>query len=261
MSEGPAAGRSIDLNSDVGERPKALRDGSEEALLRVVTSASVACGGHAGDSETMAATVSLAVRLGVAVGAHPGYPDRAGFGRSSLGMSHPEIEASVHEQVAALAAVAAWARGEVRHVKAHGALYNDAARDAGIAAALARGVGRWSRQVVLVGLAGSTMLEVFARHGFAVAAEGFADRAYEADGSLRSRSLAGALIVDPGKAAEQAVRIACEDSVTAVDGRKLRVRAQTLCVHSDTPGAARIASAVRQALGERGVRVERLHVG
>jgi UPF0271 protein len=260
MSEEPQARRSIDLNSDVGERPKALRDGSEEALLRVVTSANIACGGHAGDPETMAATVSLAARLGVAVGAHPGYPDRAGFGRSALGMSHAEIEDSVYGQVKSLAAVADWARCELRHVKAHGALYNDAARDPGVAAAIARGVARWGRKVVMIGLAGSTMLEVFARHGFTAVGEAFADRSYEADGSLRSRALPGALITDPVKAAEQAVRIVCDGVVGAFDGHELPVRARTLCVHSDTPDAAGIASAVRQALAARGVRVEPLHM-
>jgi UPF0271 protein len=249
-------GLSMDLNADVGERPKALRDGSEEALLRVVTSANVACGAHAGDPETMAATLSLAVRLGVAAGAHPGYPDRAGFGRSSLGMSHAEIETSVFEQVRALAALAAWAKCELHHVKAHGALYNDAARDRGVAAAVARGVARWSRRVALVGLAGSVMVEVFAEHGFPAVGEGFADRAYEADGALRPRSLAGALITDPAAAARQAVRIAREGRADAFGGGEVRVRARTICVHSDTPDAAAIASAVRVALTDSGVRVQ-----
>jgi 5-oxoprolinase (ATP-hydrolysing) subunit A len=258
MSEHAEPSRAMDLNADVGERPRALRDGSEEALLQVVTSANVACGGHAGDAETMAATLSLAVRLGVAAGAHPGYPDRAGFGRASLGMGPGEIEASVFEQVHALAEVAAWAGCTLGHVKPHGALYNDAARDPAVAAAIARGVARWSRDVVLVGLAGSAMLRVFASHGFAVAAEGFADRAYERDGSLRARTLPGAVIAVPGRAAAQALRIAREGVATGFDGRDVPVRARTLCVHSDTPGAAGIASAVRDALVGAGIRVEPL---
>ncbi len=245
----------IDINADVGERPKALRDGSEEALLQVVTSANVACGAHAGDPETMAATLALAARLGVAAGAHPGYPDRAGFGRASLGMSHAEIEASVYEQLCTLARVAEWARCRLGHVKPHGALYNDAARDRGLAAVIARAVARWDRSVVLVGRAGSPMLEVFRAHGFATAAEAFADRVYEPDGSLRSRSLPGSLIEDPARAAAQALRIASEGRVTASDGSDVRVRARTLCVHSDTPGAVQIAESVRRSLEGQGFRV------
>jgi UPF0271 protein len=255
MSELAAVPSVMDLNADVGERAKALSDGSEEALLRLVTSANVACGGHAGDAETMAATLALTKRLGVAAGAHPSYPDRAGFGRNSMGMSPAEIENVVFEQLHTLAGVARWAGCELCHVKAHGALYNDAAHDRGIAAAIARGVARWSREVVLVGLAGSVMVEVFAAHGFRTAAEAFADRAYEPDGTLRSRKLPGALITDPAQAAEQAVRIAQEGLVAAFDRRDVTVRARTLCVHSDTPDAARIAAAVREALVVLGVRL------
>jgi len=258
MTERAAVGSSIDLNADVGERPEALRDGSEEALLRIVTSANVACGGHAGDAATMAATLAIAVRLGVAAGAHPGYPDRAGFGRASLGMTPADIEVTVFEQVRALAVFAAATGCELRHVKPHGALYNDAARDRAIAAAIARGVARFSRGVALVGLAGSAMLEVFTDEGFAAVGEGFADRAYEADGSLRSRALPGALITDPERAAAQALAIARDGRVTAFDGRSVAVRAGTLCVHSDTPDAATIAATVRETLAAHGVRVESL---
>lgn len=255
MSEAPFV---IDLNADVGERPEALSDGSEEALLRVVTSANVACGAHAGDEATMAAVVALAARLGVAAGAHPGYPDRAGFGRDSLGMTPAAIEDSVFKQVRRLAESAAPAGCRVVHVKPHGALYNDAARDPEIAAAVARGVSRWSTGVVLVGLAGSAMLDVFREHGFDVAPEAFADRVYEGDGTLRSRRLADPLITDPARAASQAVRIARDGVVRAADGSEVRVRARTICVHGDTPGAAAIAAAVRDALRAAGVRLAAL---
>jgi UPF0271 protein len=248
----------IDLNADVGERPKALADGTEEALLRLVTSANVACGGHAGDPETMAATLALTKRLGVAAGAHPSYPDRAGFGRDSMGMSTAEIERTVFDQVHTVAGVAHWTGVELRHVKAHGALYNDAARDRGIAAALARGVARWSREVVLVGLAGSVMLEVFKAHGFQTAAEAFADRAYEADGTLRSRKHFDAMLTNPARAAAQAVGIVCDGMVTAFDGRAIPISARTICVHGDTPGAPTIAAAVKAALLARGVRLRPL---
>jgi UPF0271 protein len=255
MSERSAVPSVMDLNADVGERARASADGSEEELLRLVTSANVACGGHAGDAETMAATLTLTKRLGVAAGAHPSYPDRAGFGRDSMGMSPAEIENAVFGQVQTLAGVARWVGCDLCHVKAHGALYNDAARDRGVAAAIARGVARWSRDVVLVGLAGSVMVEVFAAHGFRTAAEAFVDRAYEADGTLRSRKLPGALITDPMRAAEQAVRIAQEGLAAVLDRRDVTVRARTLCVHSDTPDAAKIAAAVREALIVLGVRI------
>jgi UPF0271 protein len=229
----------IDLNSDMGE----LEDASiEEALMEVVTSANVACGGHAGDEASMRRTVEAARRRGVAVGAHPGYPDRANFGRIELATPPEEIERFVYEQVRALAVIA----GELTHVKPHGALYNAAARKIEVARAIARGAARWSRDTVLVGLAGSAMLDAWREMGMAVAAEAFADRRYEPDGSLRSRRFADALIMDEAEAAAQAARLAGEG------------RAQTLCVHSDTPGSARIAAAVAAALRAAGFQVQRL---
>jgi UPF0271 protein len=245
----------IDLNADVGERSEALADGSEELLLRVVTSANIACGAHAGDEHTMAATLALAARLGVAAGAHPGYPDRAGFGRDSLGMTPAAIEDSVFKQVLSLAKAARQAGCPLVHVKPHGALYHDAARDREVAAAIARGVSRWSSKVVLIGLAGSSMLDVFREHGFGAAGEAFADRAYEADGTLRSRRLPDALITDPAMAAAQAVGIVRDGTVTAFDGWAVPIRARTICVHGDTPGAAEVAAAVKAALLACGVRL------
>ena len=240
--------RSIDLNADLGEVPEALADGREEALLRVVTSANVACGGHAGDLGTVAEVLVLARRLGVSVGAHPGYPDRAGFGRTSMKMTSEEIERMVFEQVERLAGVAGRVGCSVSHVKPHGALYNDAARDKVVAAAVARGVRRWNRAVVLVGLAGSVALEVYASEGLRAVAECFADRAYEADGALRSRELPGALITDPERAGAQAVSIALRGCVTAWGGELVPVRADTICIHGDNPAAVAVARAVRGAL-------------
>jgi len=218
------------LNTDVGERPEALADGSEEALLGAVDWANIACGGHAGDERSMRDVAALCHRLGVQAGAHPGYPDRERFGREELHLPADAIALFVFEQVRALARSA----GEVRHIKPHGALYNTAARDATVAAAIAEGAARWSREVTLVGLAGSRMIEVWRNEGFAAAEEAFADRRYEPDGSLRSRRFPDALITDPSEAAAQAVRLAGA--------------ADTLCVHSDTPGALEIARAVRAAL-------------
>jgi len=253
VSRAAERARSIDLNADLGELPEALADGREEALLRLVTSANVACGGHAGDEATMAAVVALARRLGVAVGAHPSYPDRAGFGRETIAMTPEAIENAVFEQVSALASVASRLGVEVTHVKPHGALYNDAARDGTIAAAVARAARRRSPDATVVGLAGSVALKVYAFEGVRAIAECFADRAYEPDGTLRSRKLPGAVLTDPTAVAEQAVSIACGGYATAYGGRVVRIRADTICIHGDNPAALLNAAAVRAALEAAGV--------
>jgi UPF0271 protein len=247
--------RRVDLNCDMGELPQMLADGSQEALMKFVTSANVACGGHAGDEAMMRATIEQALRHGVAVGAHPGYEDRENFGRVALHSTPEEIRDSVYRQVAALGRVAESCGARVVHVKPHGALYNQAAQDAGIASGIAEGVRRWRQDVVMVGLAGSLMLEEFRAAGFQVAAEAFADRRYEKDGSLRGRKFRDALLDIPEKAAEQAVRIAEGRGVLTREGTVVRVEAQTICIHGDTPGAARIAEAVRKALVGVGVGV------
>ncbi len=233
------------LNSDVGERPEALRDGSEEELIRLLDWANIACGGHAGDEGSMAAVVELCRRYGVKVGAHPGYPDRAHFGREVLDMTAEAISQFVFEQTAELDAIARAHGGEVRHVKPHGALYNLAAKDGNVAATIGEGVARWNRGATLVGLAGSIMLHVWEQQGFSVAAEVFADRRYEPDGSLRARAFADALITDPEEAAAQAAQ-ATRGLIRARDGSEIAVRAQTVCVHSDTPGAIATARAIRR---------------
>jgi len=248
----------VDLNCDMGELPEMLADGSQEALMRIVTSANVACGGHAGDEEMMRATIEQALRHGVAVGAHPGYEDRENFGRVALNLPMEEIRDSVYRQVLALGKIAEKCGATVVHVKPHGALYNQAAQDAGIARSIADGVERWRKDVVLVGLAGSVMLEEFRVAGFRVAAEAFADRRYEKDGNLRARKFRDALLDVPEKAAEQAVRIAEGRGVLTREGAVVAVAAQTICIHGDTPGAERIAEAVRQALLEAGVGVSAL---
>jgi UPF0271 protein len=248
----------MDLNCDVGELPEALADGTQEAILRQVTSANIACGGHAGDSQMMRATIEQAQRCGAAIGAHPGYEDRANFGRVELALSSEEIAASVCKQILALAKVAERCGARIGHVKAHGALYNQAARDRRIARAIAEGAAGWRRDVTLVGLAGSIMLEEFRTAGFAVAAEAFADRKYEADGSLRARKFRDALLHDPAEAAAQALRIAREGSVVAANGAVVPLEVQTICIHGDTPGAPEIASAVRRALQDAGVGLQGL---
>jgi UPF0271 protein len=232
----------IDLNCDMGE----LEDANiEEALVPHITSANVACGAHAGSDEIMERTVRLAERHGVAVGAHPGYPDRANFGRVEMPLTADEIADKVYEQIMRLAKTGA----TLVHVKPHGALYNVAAKKPEVAAAIAEGVARWNPATVLVGLAGSKMLDVWRERGFRVAAEAFADRRYEADGSLRSRQFADALITDPDEAAAQAVRLVREG------------RAQTLCIHSDTPGSVRTLIAVTEALQAAGIKLKPLAAG
>jgi UPF0271 protein len=230
----------IDLNCDMGE----LEDAAvEEELMPHITSANVACGEHAGSDEIMRRTVQLARRHGVAVGAHPGYPDRANFGRVEMPLTAEEITATVFAQIIRLERTTG---ATPVHVKPHGALYNVAAKKPEVAAAIAAGVAQWNAATVLVGLAGSKMLDVWREHGFRVAAEAFADRRYEADGSLRPRQFADALITDPDEAAEQAVRL-------VRDGR-----AQTLCIHSDSPGSVRTMAAVASALRAAGITVRSL---
>jgi UPF0271 protein len=234
----------------MGELPEAIADGTQEALMRSVTSVNVACGGHAGDEQTMKTTIEQALRWKVAIGAHPGYADRANFGRLELKLPRNEISASIFDQVKALAEIAARCGARLVHVKPHGALYNQAVRNRELAEAIAEGVARWSRDVVLVGLAGSPMLSVFREAGFAVAAEAFADRRYEADGTLRSRKFEDALIRNPAEAAWQALGIAEQGIVIASDGNEVSIDAQTLCIHGDTPGAPEIAAAVARSLRE-----------
>jgi UPF0271 protein len=253
--------RRMDLNCDMGELPDAVSDGTQESLMASLTSVNIACGGHAGDARTMKETIGQALRWKLDVGAHPGYADRANFGRLELRVPPEVIVDSVFEQVRALAAIAAECGARVTHVKAHGALYNQAARDRVVAGAIADGVGRWNRDLVLVGLAGSLMLDVFRELGFRVAAEAFADRRYEADGSLRSRKFADALIRDPAEAGQQALRIAERGTVIAHDGSEIAANAQTICIHGDTPGAAAIAAAVAKMLRQAGVGLSALSRG
>jgi len=247
--------KSIDLNCDMGELPEAIADGTQEALMRSVTSVNIACGGHAGDAQTMKTTIEQAMRWKLTIGAHPGYADRANFGRLELKLPPKEIADSVFEQVRALAEVAERCGACVVHVKPHGALYNQAVRNRELAGAIAEGVARLSRDVVLVGLAGSPMLGVFREAGFAVAAEAFADRRYEPDGTLRSRKFEDALIRNPEEAAWQALGIAERGVLIASDGSEVAVDAQTLCIHGDTPGAPEIAATVARTLREAGVNV------
>ncbi len=249
----------IDLNCDMGELADAIMDGTQESLMPSLTSVNIACGGHAGDAQTMKTTIEQSLRWKLAIGAHPGYPDRANFGRLDLSLPPEAIADSVFEQVSALAEIAAGCKATVTHVKPHGALYNQAVGNRVLAEAIADGVARWNCDVILVGLAGSLMLDVFREAGFRVAAEAFADRRYEANGTLRSRKFDDALIRDPAEAGRQALRIAERNTVIARDGTEVAVSAQTICIHGDTPGASKIAAAVAQTLRQGGIELEALH--
>lgn len=250
--------KSIDLNCDIGEMPEALIDGTQELLMRYISSANIACGAHAGNAGMMRASIEQALRHGVSIGAHPSYEDRANFGRKELQLTAQQISGSVYGQIIALEQTAQQCGATIVHVKAHGALYNQAARKFEIARAIADGVKRWRYDVVLVGLCGSVMLDEFRSLGFPVAAEAFADRRYEPDGTLRSRKYVDALLQDPEEAAEQALRIVTENKVIATDGGRVSVHANTICIHSDTPSAPQIAAAVRRRLNAANVAIRPL---
>lgn len=242
--------RAIDLNADLGEGAA-----NDAALLRLVTSANIACGGHAGDGATMRRTVELALAAGVAIGAHPGYGDRAHFGRVETGATPAEIAALVREQVGALQAVAGPLGARVTHVKPHGALYHRAARDTAAATAIAGAVAACGRELVLVGLAGGALLAAGRAAGLRVLEEAFADRRYEAGGRLVPRSELRATIADVAEAAAQAVALATRGVVRAADGTEVAVAAETLCVHGDGPEAVALARAIAAALAQAGVQV------
>ncbi len=240
----------IDLNCDLGEG--GLHD---EELLALVTSANVACGGHAGDRETMRRTVEAARANGVAIGAHPGFKDRSGFGRRPMALSPDEVFDLVVEQVEALREVADPAGVALQHVKPHGALYNMAATDPGLADAIARAAGSCDPELVLFGLAGSELIVAGQRNGLRTAAEAFADRTYDSDGTLTPRDVPGAVLEDQRRAVEQALRLVTDKKVTSRDGDEIKVSADTICIHGDTAGAVEFARAIRSALDAAGIDV------
>jgi UPF0271 protein len=234
----------IDLNADVGE-------GFEtQELLNWVTSVNIACGGHAGDERSMAEAVQSALKHALKIGAHPSYPDREGFGRSEVNLEDDSLIALIQDQVSGLQEIARKTGASLSHVKPHGALYHRSAHDPHTARVIARAIHEMNSGLALVGLAHSRSGEAALELGLPFLSEAFADRRYEASGALLSRLNPGALITDPNQAATQAREIALKGQVTSIDGTPLSIRAQTLCVHSDTPGAAEIAKAVRIALLE-----------
>jgi UPF0271 protein len=243
--------RQLDLNADVGEGDPA----TDAALLPLVSSANIACGFHAGDAQTMRATVAMAIRSGVAVGAHPGFNDREGFGRRPQQLTDGEIRDLLLTQLGALDAIARVAGTTLRHVKPHGALYNQAETDAALAAAIVGAIRAFDPTLRLVGRAGSAMEQAARAASHPFTAEAFADRLYRSDGTLLPRSEPGAVLTDPEVVARQVRSLVTDGGVTASDGSRVAVWFGTLCVHGDTPAAATLARRIRQELGALGVSV------
>jgi UPF0271 protein len=243
----------VDLNADLGETPGGREPSPDRELLGLVSSASIACGFHAGDPVRMRRTAAEAARLGVTIGAHPGYPDLIGFGRRELGATPAEVAAYVAYQVGALIGCAAAEGARVRYVKPHGALYNRAARDPAVACAIAEAVRGVDASLTLLALAGSAMVAAARGAGLRAVREAFLDRGYAADGTLLPRDRPGAIISDPEVAADRAVRLARDGTVIAVDGSVLPVAAESYCVHGDGPRAAGLLKAVRVRLEAAGV--------
>jgi UPF0271 protein len=247
--------KTIDLNCDMGEGLGAWKMGDDEALLDHVTSANIACGFHAGDPGTIHRTVKLALQKGVAVGAHPSLPDLQGFGRRVMNVTAQEAYDMVMYQVGALAGFAVACGGRLSHVKPHGALYNMAAKDAKLSAAIASAVKDYDARLVLFGLAGSELVRAGENAGLRTASEVFADRTYQADGSLTPRSQPDAMIHDADTAIAQVRRMVSDGQVRSRQGSDAPVRADTLCIHGDEPGAVEFAKRVRAALDADGIRV------
>ena len=245
----------VDLNSDLGESFGAYTIGLDSQVIPYVSSANVACGYHAGDPLVMDQTVAAAKAAGVAVGAHPGYPDLMGFGRRNLACSPKEVKAYVQYQLGALMAFAKAQGVKLQHCKPHGALYNMAAKDMELSLAIAEGIAEVDKDIILMGLAGSKLLAAGRKAGLRVASEVFADRAYQADGSLVPRKQPGAVIHDKDQAIARTVRMVTQGKVTAVTGEEVSIQAHSICVHGDNPSAVEFVKNIRAALTAQGVEI------
>ena len=245
----------VDLNSDLGESFGAYTIGLDSQVIPYVSSANVACGYHAGDPLVMDQTVAAAKAAGVAVGAHPGYPDLMGFGRRNRAGSPKEVKAYVQYQLGALMAFAKAQGVKLQHCKPHGALYNMAAKDMELSLAIAEGIAEVDKDIILMGLAGSKLLEAGRKAGLRVASEVFADRAYQADGSLVPRKQPGAVIHDKDEAIARTIRMVTEGKVTAITGEEVSIDAHSICVHGDNPSAVEFVKNIRAALTAQRVEI------
>jgi UPF0271 protein len=246
----------VDLNADVGESFGAFTLGNDAALMGSITSANIAAGFHGGDPSVLRATIRLAKAHGVAIGAHPGLPDLQGFGRREMRVTAQEAEDLVLYQIAAVAGMASAEGATLQHVKAHGALFHMAARDPGLAAALARAIASYDRSLIVFAPPGSAMADAAKSLGLRVAREVFADRAYGPDGQLVSRQESGAVLDEAQAVVDRAIGVVTEQAVTAADGSRLHLECDTICVHGDTPASDRLAAAIRTGLEASGVVVK-----
>jgi UPF0271 protein len=247
--------KQIDLNADIAEGWGAYDIGNDAELMQVITSASVACGFHAGDPNTMHRLCMLAKERGVNVGVHPGFNDLWGFGRRRIQMKASDLEYMIAYQIGALQAMAAYAGLKVRHLKPHGALNNMAAEDEAYAMAIGRAIKTVDRDIIYVALYGSQMEKAARKLGLRLAQEGFADRKYDDDGNLASRAIPGTVLKDPQAAGEQALRMVAEGEVVAMSGKRVKVKVDTLCVHGDEATGVAVARGVRKALEGAGIAV------
>ena len=245
----------VDLNADLGESFGNYTLGDDAGLMATITSANIACGFHAGDPSILRRTVRLAKTHGVSIGAHPSFPDLAGFGRREMHLPHGEVEDAVLYQIASVAGVAAAEGVRLRHVKPHGALYNMAARDRQLAVAIVRAITAYDRTLTLFAPPASELAAAGREHGLSVALEGFADRAYDRSGGLVSRQIPVRSYDDDETSVAQAIRLVKEGTVVAIDGTIVAMRVDTLCLHGDTPGAAARSAAVRRGLEAAGIDV------
>jgi len=248
---------SIDLNCDMGESFGAWRMGNDTELMNYVSSVNVACGFHAGDASAMRKTVETALKKGVAIGAHPSFPDLQGFGRRSMVLSTQEIFDIVLYQVSALKGVCEAFGAKLNHVKPHGALYNQAAKDSGIAAAIVEAARAIDKNLVFYGLSGSCLISEAEKLGLKTASEVFADRTYQADGSLTPRSAPNALIKDGGRAVSQILQMIKEQTVSAINGEKVALKAETVCIHGDGENALEFARMIREKLINDNIQIRR----
>jgi 5-oxoprolinase (ATP-hydrolysing) subunit A len=245
----------VDLNCDMGESFGPYILGLDEQVMPLISSANIACGFHAGDPQVLRRTVALAARYGVGVGAHVSFPDLAGFGRREMNLTPAEAENDVLYQIGAVSAFCRAAGVPLRHVKPHGAMYNMAQKDPALAGAIVRAVAAYDRRLVLFAQPGSAMEQSALAEGLPVACEVFADRAYMPDGALASRKLPGAVIHDPEAVAERAVQMVTQGAIQAIDGTTVTLRAETICVHGDTPGAVSLIQRIRERLAAASVTV------
>ncbi|MDO5545589.1 MAG: 5-oxoprolinase subunit PxpA [Eubacteriales bacterium] len=249
----------IDLNCDLGESFGAYHLGMDNEIIPLISSANVACGFHAGDCNTMAKTARLCAASGVSVGAHPGFPDLQGFGRRNMNLSPAEVQNLVTCQVGALYAFCRSAGVQLRHVKPHGALYNMAAKDTALARAICQGIHAFDPSLILLGLSGSEMLRQARAVGLPCAAEVFADRAYEDDGTLVPRTRPGSMITDEDEAVERVIRMILEHRITSINGKEIEISPDSVCVHGDSEKALLFVKKIRTALEQNGITIQPLH--